>query len=253
MNIVDRGSGPALVLIPGLQGRWEYMRATVDALAASFRVITYSLEGSSLDAYAAQTARALDEARVESAVVCGVSFGGLIAIRFASRYPTRSNALVLASTPKPALTLRRRHELYLKVPWILGPIFLAETPWRLRREVRAAISDRAARRRFSLGALTTLMSAPVSFQRMAARARLVASDAVVEDCGRVAAPTLILTGEAHLDYVVPVEGAAEYERLIPHARRAVLPSTGHLGSVTRPHEFAAIVRNFVEGVRNAAA
>ena len=32
MRIIDRGSGPPLVLIPGLQGRWEYVRPTVDAL-----------------------------------------------------------------------------------------------------------------------------------------------------------------------------------------------------------------------------
>ena len=42
--IVERGSGPPLVMIPGLQGRWEYQRGTIDALAASFRVITFSLE-----------------------------------------------------------------------------------------------------------------------------------------------------------------------------------------------------------------
>src|SRR2546430_8800945 len=107
--IVERGNGPALVLIPGLQGRWEYQRATVDALAASFRVITFSLEGSDLDSYARQVVSALDQAHVESAIVCGISFGGLIAARFASRYPARCGALVLASTPKPALTLRRRH------------------------------------------------------------------------------------------------------------------------------------------------
>ena len=33
MDIIDRGSGPPLVLIPGLQGRWEYLRPAVDALS----------------------------------------------------------------------------------------------------------------------------------------------------------------------------------------------------------------------------
>jgi pimeloyl-ACP methyl ester carboxylesterase len=42
---IDIGSGPPLVLIPGLQGRWEWMRPTVDALAAEFRVISYTLAG----------------------------------------------------------------------------------------------------------------------------------------------------------------------------------------------------------------
>jgi pimeloyl-ACP methyl ester carboxylesterase len=52
---------------------------------------------------------------------------------------------------------------------------------------------------------------------------------------------------------VPVQGSNEYLRLIPHARSAVLASTGHLGSMTRPSEFAALVRDFVEGHRDAAA
>jgi pimeloyl-ACP methyl ester carboxylesterase len=253
VTIVDRGNGPALVLIPGLQGRWEYMRATVDALAASFRVITFSLEGSDLDSYAQQVARALDHADVEAAVICGQSFGGLIALRFAASRPERCRALVLASTPRPALTLRRRHQIYLKAPWILGPVFLAETPFRVRGELRAAIADPRARRRFSLDALRTFFRAPVSVGRMAARARLITSNDAIADCARVTAPTLIVTGEAHLDHVVPVEASAEYERLIPRARRAVLPSTGHLGAMTRPHEFAALLRDFVEGLHDAAA
>jgi len=240
------------VLIPGLQGRWEYQHATVDALAATFRVITFSLDGTDLDSYADQVARALDHARVESAIVCGISFGGLIGVRFASRHPSRCRALVLASTPKPALTLRRRHQLYMKAPWILGPLFLVETPFRVRRELRAAVAEPRARRRFSLNALRTFLRAPVSIRRMAARARLVMSDGVAADCASVTVPTLLLTGEAHLDFVVPVEGAAEYQRLIPHARRVVLASTGHLGSMTRPHEFAALIRTFVEGLRHAA-
>jgi pimeloyl-ACP methyl ester carboxylesterase len=253
VHIVDRGSGPPLVLIPGLQGRWEYMRATVDALSAFFRVITFSLGQGDFDSYAHEIDDALSAAGVNRAIVCGVSFGGLIAVRFAGRFPARTEMLVLASTPRPALTLRRRHQIYLKAPWLLGPIFLAETPLRVSREVKTAIADAAARRRFAWNALRTLVSAPVSLGTMAARARLVTTDAVVNDCARISVPTLVLTGEAHLDYVVPVEGANEYMRLIPHASRAVLPATGHLGSITRPAEFAALVRDFVERHRHAAA
>jgi hypothetical protein len=40
---VEQGSGPPLVLVPGIPGPWEYVRLAVDALAASFRVLTFSL------------------------------------------------------------------------------------------------------------------------------------------------------------------------------------------------------------------
>jgi pimeloyl-ACP methyl ester carboxylesterase len=245
MKIVDRGSGSPLVLIPGLQGRWEYMRLAVEALASSFRVITFSLDADDFDGYASQVDRALTEAGIERATICGVSFGGLVALRFAAAYPDRCGALVLASTPRPQLRLRRRHQLYLRAPWILGPIFFAESPLRLRPEVCAAIPDRRARRRFALQGLRTVLSAPISLSHMAARARLITSVDLGPDCERVIAPTLIVTGEQQLDHVVPVEGSSEYARRIPHARAVVLERTGHLGTITRPQAFTDIVRDFV--------
>ena len=253
MQIIDRGSGPPLVLIPGLQGRWEYLRPAVDALSAWFRVLTFSLDADDFDGYARQVAGALSETGIERTTICGVSFGGLIAVRYAARYPSHCSALVLASTPGPALRLRRRHQFYMRAPWIFGPVFLAETPWRLRPEVRAAIPDARDRRQFSLAALRTLISAPVSLSRMAARARLISTIDLGPDCARIVAPTLIVTGERGLDHVVPVEGSTEYLRLIPDARAVVLEQTGHLGSITRPDAFASVVREFLEGQRHAAA
>ena len=241
------------MLIPGLQGRWEYLRPAVDALSASFRVLTFSLGSGDLDGYARQVAAVMTDARVERATICGVSFGGLIAVRFAARYPTRCDALILASTPRPALRLRRRHQIYVRAPWIFGPVFLAESPWRLHPEIRSAIPDARARRQFSRRALRTLFSAPLSLSRMAARARVMSAEDVGPDCARITAPTLIVTGERHLDHVVPVDGSSEYLRLIPNARAAVLERTGHLGSITRPDAFAALVRAFTEEHRHAAA
>ena len=43
--ISTRGNGPPLVLIPGIQGRWEYMRRPSMRWRASFRVLTFSLCG----------------------------------------------------------------------------------------------------------------------------------------------------------------------------------------------------------------
>jgi pimeloyl-ACP methyl ester carboxylesterase len=245
MQIIDHGSGPPLVLIPGLQGRWEYMRPAVDALSSCFRVLTFSLDADDLDGYAEQVASALSEKGIERATICGVSFGGLIAVRFAAQHPARCSALVLVSTPRPALRLRRRHQFYLRAPWIFGPVFLAESPLRMRPEICAAIPDLRGRLRFVMAGLRTLFSSPVSLSRMAARARLATSIDAGADCERVTAPTLIITGERGLDHVVPVEGSSEYVRRIRNARAVVLDRTGHLGTITRPEAFTDIVREFV--------
>ena len=45
MQIIDRGSGPPLVLVTGIQGRWEYLLPAVEALSRHLRVLTFSLAG----------------------------------------------------------------------------------------------------------------------------------------------------------------------------------------------------------------
>ena len=81
---------------------------------------------------------------------------------------------------------------------------------------------------------------------MAQRAAVIASAGLRDDCARVSAPTLIVTGERTLDRVVAVDITREYVNLIAGARHATLDRTGHLGSITRPDAFAALVREFVE-------
>jgi 3-oxoadipate enol-lactonase len=256
MFICDRGSGAPLVLIPGIQGRWEYMRPGVEALAQSFRVLTFPLCGErtsgvgfdpmlGLDNYVAQVVAILDAKRIDRAAICGVSFGGLAAVRFAAKHPERTAALILASTPGPAWQLRRRHQIYARRPWLFGLLFLAESPFRLRRELAAAFPHLGDRCRFGIQQLRTLIAAPLSLSRMAQRARLVSTIDLVDDCRRVSAPTLLVSGEPHLDRIVPVDSSSEYARLIPGARSAVVERTGHLGSMTRPREFARLVEKFV--------
>jgi pimeloyl-ACP methyl ester carboxylesterase len=151
---------------------------------------------------------------------------------------------VLVSTPGPQWHLRPRHHFYARLPWLFGPLFLAESPFRLRKEMAAAFPQRRARWRFTRGQLATLATSPLSPTRMAARAALIATTEVIDDCASVAAPTLVVTGDRELDRVVSVDSTRAYLDLIPGARHVTLERTGHLGSITRPDAFAALVREF---------
>jgi len=186
MTLIDTGKGPPLVLIPGIQGRWEYVRPALNALAASFRTLTFPLCGErgatgstdpadGLDPYVRQITTALDRAGIEQAVICGISFGGLPAIRFASQHPERTSALILASVPGTSWQLRPRHRFYARAPWVFGPLFLAESPFRLRGELRSAFPDAGARWRFLRWQIGTLARAPLSPARMAHRAAVIAA------------------------------------------------------------------------------
>ena len=256
MRLVDRGSGPPLVLVPSLQGRWEYLRRAVDALAVRNRVITFSLcdergwglpsgASATLDDFAHQIELALDACGVESAPVCGFSFGGRVALRFAARHPERVSALILASTPGPGWHLKRAHRTYARHPLMLAPAFFAGAPSRVRRELSAAFPNRRERRRFAAEQFRTFVKAPLSPSRMAARARLIDGADVLADCARISVPTLIVNGEPSLDHVVPTTSTAGFSHAIPHARLAVIARTGHFGCVTRADAFAAAVDAFL--------
>jgi pimeloyl-ACP methyl ester carboxylesterase len=259
MHIVERGEGTPIVLVPGLQGRWEFHNATVDALSSGARVLTFSLtEAPSevddvrrIDLYRDQIVRALDAARIDRAAVCGISYGGLPALRFAATRADRISKLILASTPGPRFHLRPRHELYTRWPRLFGPLFAIETPRRLGPEMRAALPDARERWRFRWSHLRTALSAPVSFTGMAARARSITSYDRGADAAHVSCPTLIVVGEERLDWVVKPHSTVQYATLIDRSRQVTLPETGHLGSMTHAPAFAALVLPFATADSNS--
>ncbi|HEX5070634.1 MAG TPA: alpha/beta hydrolase, partial [Vicinamibacterales bacterium] len=149
MNLIDQGRGAPVLLIPGIQGRWEWMKPTVQALAAQCRVLTFSLAdepsagadlgATGFDGYVAQVRQALDQARLERAVICGMSYGGLIAAALAARHPERVSGLVLASALPPSWQLNDRARFYLRAPRLLAPFFCLASV-RLYPEIAAASS-----------------------------------------------------------------------------------------------------------------
>ncbi len=257
MHIIERGHGEPLVIVPGIQGRWEWVGAAVDALAERYRVLTFSLGDEptarcdmrpGMDGFADQIALALDSRGLRCAAVCGISFGGLVALRFAARAPERVSSLVLISAPGPRWHLRPRHDFFARHPLVFGPLFLVEAALRLQRELSAMPRDTAERGRFLRRYLGAVLSAPGSPVRMAVRARLIGAYDRTADAVAISCPTLVMHGEASLDHVVDVGGTRDYLTAIRGAREATLAATGHLGFATRPREFARQVHDFLSGV-----
>ena len=250
MTVIDRGQGSPIVVVPSLQGRWEYQSPAIDALARSHRVITFSLTPDpGLEPLVDQVEAALDDRGLERATICGISFGGRVALRFAAQRPERTSALVMVSVPGPRFHLKRSHRRLAQYPLLFAPLFFAALPGRVWKELTTAIPDRRERLAFIGWQLRTILRAPLSPSQMAARALLIDGVDTAADCASVSVPTLVVSGEPALDYVVPSGGTSEYARLIAGARGVTLTSTGHLGSITRPAAFAEVVRAFVADPR----
>lgn len=256
MNIVDRGTGTPVIVIPGVQGRWEWMKPGIDALSREVRVITFSLadepsaraafdEAAGFSNYVEQVRHVLDASGLDRAAICGISFGGLIAAAFAVRYPSRVSSLTLVSALPPSWRPDSRASRYLRHPWLLTPAFCLGSLG-LYGEIAAANDTWWSGVTAACGAGLNVLSHMFHPGRMARRVHLLSSIGRIDaELSRVKVPTMIVTGEESLERVVPPRVTREYLAIWPHARVETLARTGHLGLITRPREFAALITRFV--------
>jgi pimeloyl-ACP methyl ester carboxylesterase len=253
----NKGTGPPLIVIPGVQGRWEWVRPTLEQLQRRCRTISYSLCGDfgsgcrhdrtlGFENYLRQLDDLFERAHLERAAICGISYGGFVALRYAATRPERVSALIIASSPSPGWAPSPIQHAFISTPWRSTPKFIATSPMRMWPEIRAAFDHPLARLSFLARHGLRVAAAPMIPALMAGRVVEQQTLDFTPDTSRVQAPTLIVTGEPGLDRIVPVESTLRYLSMIPGARQAVIPRTGHLGLVTRPELFASVVSDFVE-------
>jgi pimeloyl-ACP methyl ester carboxylesterase len=252
--MIDRKRNASRAL-PGIQGRWSgWLQPSTRSPTA--RVVTFSLcdeptsgfrfePGRGIENYLQQLDEALDRARLGAAILIGVSYSGPIAAEYAARRPERVRGLVLVSALPPDWVPNRRARFYLRAPRLLSPLFLLDSPARVLPEIRASIPQFGPAVRFMAGQLHRTSRAFVSPSRMAARLRWNEAYQFA-DPSAVSQPVLVITGEDGLDRVVSPHLTRRYLAALPDARHAVLPRTGHIGLLTRPAEFAELVRQFVD-------
>jgi len=104
-----RGAGPRLLFFNGSGATIEGSSLLLDILAKDFEVLVHDQRGlgrtglpssppSTLAPYAADAAALLDAVGWTDALVCGMSFGGMVAQEFAVTYPDRVRRLALLCT-----------------------------------------------------------------------------------------------------------------------------------------------------------
>src|SRR5215471_1407204 len=217
----DEGSGPPVVVVQPLQGRWQWMRRFLQALSGRCRVITYTLCGDigseecdrvprAFDGYVQQLEKIIDAARIERFALCGISFGGTVAVRYAARHPGRITHLVIQSSPGPGWRANPEQNRYVANPVLTLPKFLWTAFGRLRVELKAGLPRPWDRFVFVVRAAVTAVRYPPLPHVMAHRVRLMEAEDLARDASSVSAPTLIVTGEPGIGRVVPVESTKQY-------------------------------------------
>ncbi len=107
-----QGEGPAMLLIHGYPLNGGLFRDNVTALAANYQVVVPDLRGfgqseapseeASIEIYAQDMIAVMDELGLETAVIAGMSMGGMTAFEMYHQAPERFTGLVLIDTAHTA-------------------------------------------------------------------------------------------------------------------------------------------------------
>lgn len=223
-RICIRGTGDAIVLVPGMDGTGELFYRQVPLLEKSYRVATYALRdnAANLETLAADLSHVIDQvdASGRSAIVIGESFGGAIALTTALKYPDQVSALViLNSFPYFAPQFRLQLAMAgLKIlPWgamsffRYGTAFFLHSRHTHRKELKRFIQ----------------LTARASREGYGNRLKLLRSYDVRGRLNEIKCPTLFLAAER--DHLVPSVAQAHYmASRVPCASVQVLCGHGHI-------------------------
>ena len=242
------GAAPVTVLLlHGTLSTGAQLRGLAEALADSgaFTVLAVDRRGSGesrlaepaplpVQVHVDDLIAVLDAEGCRAAALVGISFGGVVALEFAARAPSRTLAVVAWEPP-------------------YGP--LADAVTRHTFADVATATDRAYREGGSALAAETFMRGVAgldSWERLGDRARsfLAAEgggalvDAALtgldpDGLARIDAPVILLTGDASESFYGPL--AAVLASRIADGRRVRLPGLPHAGPITAPGRFAQAV------------
>jgi 3-oxoadipate enol-lactonase len=180
--------------------------------------------------------RALDEAGVDTAIVCGLSMGGYVAFELWRGARPRVAALVLANTraepdspesaaARRALASRLKQEGHGFLVEEPPPLLAEDAPAELQARVKAMIADQT----------------PDAIA--AAALGMAERPDSVPDLPGIDVPTLVITGTA--DRLIPPDVTAGIAGRVPGAELVRIESAGHLSNLEGPDAFSTALEAMI--------
>ncbi|MFT4187014.1 MAG: alpha/beta fold hydrolase [Aeromicrobium sp.] len=242
VHVTDTGGdGPAVVFGHGLLFSGWMFHHQVDALKDRYRCVTIdwrgqgqtppALGGYDMDTLCDDLVGVLDALGLDRVHYVGLSMGGFVGMRFASRHPRRIETLALLDTsagpedPEKAPRYRTLAKVYR---WLgiglvakkVEPIMFSEA-FIASPEGRATIDEWIA----------MLKKVPRGGMRQAILG-VTDREPILPEIGVITAPTLVATGER--DVATPVAKAEVIADEIPRSWLEIIPGAGHLSPLEQP-------------------
>ncbi len=249
-----RTGGTPLLLLNGIGGCFEMLLPFVDAYADT-DVILLDMPGAGKSPpptfpwrfrdYAKFTRKVVDKLGIDTVIVMGISWGGVLAQQFAKMYPERCEHLILSATAPGCLLLPPSPKV----------LYLMSNPRRyydkafLKRVAGTIYGGKLRTNKLSAGNFAALMAPPSKrgyyYQMLA-----VWGWTSLPWLSKIQTPTLVLHGND--DPIIPLVNAKTMARLIPGAEFEVL-DCGHLFMLTRANRTVKYIRDFVANTPRSEA
>jgi pimeloyl-ACP methyl ester carboxylesterase len=233
------GSGPPLVLVPGLAGNFDLLGPLARELARHYRVISYQLRGED-DCFALRRRFGLRDLvndlhefvvwqGLERPIICGVSFGGAIAVEFAATFPHR-----LIGLATQGVGFRYERSLLERIAsLVLSGYPLPSDSAFVNQFFNLLFGGRQTRALFDF---VVRQCWETDQSVMAHRLHLVERLDFSGRLRRVTVPACILAGDR--DFLVSPQSRERLARGLPLGCGELLPDCGHLAFITHPHVVA---------------
>jgi sigma-B regulation protein RsbQ len=241
LHTVSFGAGATTLLaVNGWSSSWEAWQPTFEHLSATMRCLSYDTRGCGtstgaaesivLDALVADVFDVLDAYGVERCVLAGESLGGFVAVHAALAEPGRFERLVLVGAP-PVVEVS---------DLVTGA--RADYPATVRAFVRLCLNEPG----WDADHLVAWGESLFAGAGGEVAARLFeCCEGRAPDLAALTVPTTVIHGTE--DLVVPLEAAHFLASQIPGADLVELEGAGHVPTVTRGRELAALVNAAVVG------
>ncbi|PGH52093.1 alpha/beta fold hydrolase [Streptomyces sp. Ru87] len=236
--------GPLLLCLHGIGSSSESFAAQLDGLSPVARVAAWDAPGYGrspdpehpldLDGFA-DAAAALIRERGGPAHVVGASWGGVIAVRLATRHPGLVASLVLAdSTRGSGTSAEKAAAMRARAGQLAedGPrVFAGKRAPRLLSPLAPAELVRRA---------TGIMAGAVRLPGYGCAAESMAATDLTRELGRITVPALVLCGEH--DVITGVEESQIIAGAMPEGVFVIMSGAGHLAHQEQPAAFNDWVR-----------
>lgn len=252
-----QGDGPPLLLGHSLLLDGRMWDALVPRLARAYRV--YNIDARAhrrstapgpftLEDLADDWLALLDQEHIDRALLCGLSMGGMTAMRLALRAPHRVAAMALLDTsadPEPPVQ-RRAYRLMgeiqrrVRLDPLLAPLVRRKMFGATTRKERPDIVEQGVRLVLENEPRLLYPAVRAVFDR----------PSIAQHLKEIHTPTLVIVGEE--DVATPPSRSERIAAAIPGAILARIPAAGHLSAMEQPDAVAAHLEPFLQRHANTA-